>query len=182
MRITTRTLATSLETVCPAALFHWMRCHRGGIALLLAVAIGACRAAPDTPETRIRGLVAKAESAAEDKDLRALKELISETYSGREGETKRDVVRVISFYLLRNESIHLLTQVRRIELPEPRRAEATLFVAMAGRRIDGIDQLSRLRADIYRVDLALADEGEGDWKVTRAEWRQADVTDLGGES
>jgi hypothetical protein len=154
----------------------------GSAALLLAAfTIGACRGAPDTPEARIRALVAKAESAAEEKDIGTLKDLISEAYSGREGEPKRDLVRVIGFYLLRNRSIHLLTQVRSIELPERKRAEATLFVAMAGRRIDGIDQLSRLRADIYRVDLALADEGAGDWKVTRAAWRQADVTDLTAE-
>jgi hypothetical protein len=155
----------------------------GASAILLSAALSttACRSQPDTPEAQIRALIAKAETAAEEKDIGTLKDLISETYSGREGEPKRDVVRVIGFYLLRNKSIHLLTQVRRVALPEPKRAEATLFVAMAGRRIDAIDQLSGLRADIYRVDLTLADEAEGDWQVTRAAWRQADVTDLAGE-
>lgn len=153
-----------------------------GVLLLAAAALAACRSEPDSPEAQVRALIARAESAAEEKDIGTLKELISESYSGRGGERKRDLVRVIGYDLLRNQSVHLFTQVQRVEFPEPKQAEATVFVAMAGRGIDGIDQLAGLRADIYRVDVRVADEGEADWKVVRAEWRQADVTDLDGEN
>lgn len=151
------------------------------VLLLTAVTVAACPGEPDSPEKQIRALIAKAESAAEEKDLGTLKDLISEAYAGRDGETRRDLVRVIGYYLLHNKSIHLFAQIRRIEFPEPRRAEATIFVAMAGRHIEAVSQLSGLRADIYRVDSGFADEGDGDWRVTRTEWRQADTTDLAEE-
>lgn len=154
----------------------------GGVlagALLLSAGLGACRSADDSPEAQIRSLIARAEKAAEEKDLATLKELISDSYAGREAENKRMLVRVLGYHLLRNKSIHLFTQIHEIELPQPKRAEATLYVAMAARAIEGVQQLAGLRAEIYRVDARFADEGEASWKLTYAEWRQAEVQDLG---
>lgn len=146
---------------------------------LFLLLLTACRSEPDTPEAQIRALVAKAEKAAEEKDIGTLKGLISERYAGAGGERKQELVGVIGYNLLRHQSIHLLTQIRDIDFPEPSRAEVVVFVAMAGRMIEGIDDLARLRADVYRVDFAAAEEGERDWKVTRADWRPAEIEDLG---
>jgi hypothetical protein len=140
--------------------------------------LSACRSEPDTPEAQIRALVAKAEKAAEDKDIGTLKGLISERYAGAGGEKKRELVAVVGYNLLRHKSIHLLTQIRDIEFREPSRAEVVVFVAMAGQMIEGLADLARLRADIYRVDFAAAEESKGDWKVTRAAWRPAQIEDL----
>ena len=37
---------------------------------------------------------------------------------------------------------------------------------MAGRMIKGLGDLASVRADIYRVDFAAAEESKRDWKVT----------------
>lgn len=138
----------------------------------------ACHSEPDSPEAQIRALIAKAEKAAEEKDAATLKDLVSEQYVGKKGEKKRDLVAMVVYQLIRHQSIHLLTQVREIKFPEPSVAEATVFVAMAGRMIKVFDDLARLRADIFRVDFTAAEESKRDWKVTRVDWRPAELSDL----
>src|SRR5262245_39128246 len=158
------------------------RARTGGKSLrlcsLLAMLAAGCRSAPDSPEAQIRALIAKAEKAAEEKDLATLKSLVSDRYSDEQRRDKRTVVGTVGYVLLRNKSIHLLTQVRTIEFPAPKQADCVVFVAMAARAMQGIDELSRLHADIYRVDFSAADEGTANWKVTRAEWRPAGIEDL----
>jgi hypothetical protein len=150
---------------------------------ILVLFLSACRSEPDSPEAQIRALVAKAEKAAEEKDASTLKDLVSENYEGERKEKKRDLVAAVVYQLVRHKSIHLLTQIREITFPEPSLAEATVFVAMAGRTIKGLGDLASIRADIYRVDFTAAEESKRDWKVTRVDWRPAELSDLeeGGE-
>jgi len=109
-----------------------------------------------------------------------LKQLISEAYSDERGQDRQALVGLLTFYFLRNESIHLLTRVQSIAFPEPARADATVFVAMAGTPIIAAEELARIRADLYRFDFSLSDEGGGDsdWKVSRAAWRRATADDF----
>jgi len=147
------------------------------LVILLAAPL-ACSRKPESPETRLRALVSQAEVAAEAKDLGALKPLISPSYGDRLGQNRQAIMRLLAYYFLHNESIHLLTRVHEISFPEPKRAELTVLVAMAGRPIPRVEDLAGMRADLYRFDLVAADEGTGDWKVVRAAWRPAELTDF----
>jgi hypothetical protein len=151
-----------------------------GFWILSLLLLPGCRSEPDSPGAQIRALIAKAEKAAEEKDASTLKDLISEKYQGKRKEKKRDLVAAVVYQLVRHQSIHLLIQVREIAFPEPSVAEATVFVAMAGRMIKGLGDLASVRADIYRVDFTAAEESKRDWKVTRVEWRPAELSDLEG--
>lgn len=144
--------------------------------LLLGSAL-ACSSEPASPEARVRALVANAESAAEEKNLRDLKEMISEGYRDDDGRDKQEILGLIAFHFLRNKTIHLLTRVHSIDIPEPGRAEAAVFVAMAGQPIMGPEELPSLRADLYRFDFSFADEG-GEWKLVQAGWRRAEADDF----
>jgi hypothetical protein len=132
----------------------------------------ACSSEPDSPEARVRALVANAESAAEEKNLRGLKKMISEYYRDEDGRDKQEILGLITFHFLRNKTIHLLTRIQSINMPEPERAEVAVFVAMAGRPIPSPGELERLRADLYRFDFSLAEE-QGEWKLVQAGWRRA---------
>ncbi|MFQ5829689.1 MAG: hypothetical protein ACE5JD_11125 [Candidatus Methylomirabilia bacterium] len=138
----------------------------------------ACSSEPDSPEGQVRALLDRAEVAAEKKDLGALKPLISDHYTDGLGQNKRGILGILAYHFLRNKSIHLLTRVQSVTLPEPDQAEATVFVAMAGRPIPAVEELAGLRADLYRFDFALAQEGENNWKVIRAVWRPAEIGDF----
>ena len=144
--------------------------------------VSACHSEPESPEAQIRALIAKAEKAAEEKDIGTLKGLISDSYAAREPRDKRELVALIGFFFLHNQSIHLLTQVSEISFPELKHADCVVFVGMAARAIQGVGDLSSLHADILRVEFSAVDEGSADWKVTRAAWRPAGVEDLEPDS
>jgi hypothetical protein len=155
------------------------RSARLRVVLALAFCAFACTPAPtESPEDQIRALIAKGEKAAEEKDLATLKTLLSDTYADEQGNKKPEIMKILAFHLMRNTSVHLLTRVRAIALPEPQRATATVFVGMAGGKLGSLDDLLRLRADLYRVDFTAADEGRAGWKVTSAKWRPADMRDF----
>jgi hypothetical protein len=138
---------------------------------------GACSSGRDSPEAQVRALLVQGEAAAEKKESGVLRQLISEKYSDSQGQDKKAVEAVLRFYFLRNQSIHLFTRIRQISLPQPDLAQADLMVAMAGQPITDTEQLERLRADLHHFEITLAREN-GEWKVTRAEWRRAEFADF----
>lgn len=150
----------------------------GGL-LTFCVLISACSSAPkSTPEDEIRALIAKGEKAAEEKDIDTLKNLISDSYKDEDGNRKPEIMKILAYHLLRNTSVYLLTRVRTIEFPDPNTAKVTVYVGMAGGKLGSVDDLTRLRADLYRVDFSAAREGQPDWRVTSAKWRPADMSDF----
>jgi hypothetical protein len=150
-------------------------------AVLLVIALCAplsCARKPDSPDAQVRALVSQAETAAEGRDLAALKQMISPSYGDQLGQDRQAIMQLLAYYFLHNQSIHLLTRVHAIAFPEPKRAEVTLYVAMAGRPIPRVEELAGLRADLYRFEIQASDQGNGDWKVVRAAWRPAELTDF----
>lgn len=143
-------------------------------AALLAV---ACSPAADTPEDRVRSVLAALEAAAQSRDAAAMKEHVSEAYADTYGNDKRAVGGIVGLHLLRNQSIHLLTRVRSIAIAEPGRADVTALVAMAGTPIPSPELLPALRADLYRFDLELREEA-GSWRITRAQWHPASIAEF----
>jgi|GEM_PF-321654 len=145
---------------------------------LAALPLLGCWPEPGSPEGQLRALFAEAEKAAEARDTGALKDLISEHYADRRGRDQQAIVGLIKFYFSRHKSIHLLTRIGSPRFLQPTRAQVTAFVAMAGQPIPAGAELSRLRADLHRFDFELVSTAEGEWKVTRAEWRRAQVSDF----
>jgi len=131
----------------------------------------------DSPEAQVRALFARAETAAEQRDLAALRPMISDKYADAEGQDKKAIEAVLRFYFLRNQSIHLFTRIQGIEFPEPARARAVVLVAMAGQPNKTGQELERLHADLNRFVITLTYEDK-EWKVTAAEWRRAEPGDF----
>jgi hypothetical protein len=147
-------------------------------ALLVAACLGlACAPAAETPEDRVRAVLAALEAGAQARDVGAMKELVSERYMDAAGHDKRAVGALVGLHLMRNESIHLLVRVASLAIPAPGRADVVALVAMAGTPIPGPEALPALRADLYRFDLALGEE-DGVWRVTGAAWRPAAIADF----
>ncbi|MCP5426217.1 MAG: hypothetical protein H6970_14280 [Gammaproteobacteria bacterium] len=141
---------------------------------MLVVLLG-CSDKPDSPEAQIRARLDQAEKAAENRSLDELTDFIDEQYRDRSGRGKRDVTRLLTLYLLQNQSIHLFTRIKALSLTGPTRAQAEIVVAMAGQPIGGSGGLDLAKADLYHFDLEFIDRGGGDWKIFQAEWRQAHI-------
>lgn len=146
--------------------------------LVSLLALVACRSEPETPEAQVRAWVARAEAAAERKETRAIDELVAERYRDERGLDRRSLKAMLVRHFLANRSIHLWTQIQRIELPETDRAEVVVFVAMAGGPIESLTDIAKLKADLYRFDFELAADSPGTWQLTTADWRPAEVGDL----
>ena len=136
-----------------------------------------CSSKASDPELEIRQFLETGEAAVEARELGAVANMISEEYADPGGRSRRDLVRMVAGYLLRNESVHLLIRVESISVTGEAAATARVYAGMTGRLVGGTDSLSDFRADLYRFDLELAKEG-GDWKLTGAEWRRAEQQDL----
>lgn len=145
------------------------------LALVLLGAAG-CWSDHDSPESRVRATVVRAETLAEAKNLGGLKDLVSDAYRDDAGQDKRAIVGLLFVQFRRHESIHLLTRIDQIHIQKDR-AAVTVFAAMAGRPIPSLSVLPALNADLYRFDLMLGDE-RGTWRVTAAAWRPALLSDF----
>ena len=144
-------------------------------ALVLLTLAGCSRR--EAPEQRVRLLFEGAELAAEQKDFSKLRGYISSRYADPEGHDRRAIENLLRLHVLRHESVHLYTRIASIELSQPGRAQAVLYVAMAGRPIKTAEELAGLRADFYRFEFTLAEEDK-EWRVTGAAWRRAEATDF----
>ena len=147
-----------------------MGAYRSTFAAILLLLSGCGE--PDSPENRIRQLIADGESAVEARSLADVRTLISEKYLDDKKRSRRDLSRLLAGYFLRHKSIHLLVQINEILVEEPDRARAVIYVAMAGRPLDDVSQLPLVHADLYRFELEFL-VVEGEWRVTGGAWRKA---------
>jgi hypothetical protein len=146
--------------------------------IALALVLGlACAREADSPEARVRAVLAALEQSAQERDAGAMKEHVSDAYQDAHGNDKRAVAQLVAFHLLRNQSVYLLTRVPSLELTAPGEARVEALVAMAGTPIEGPEALLALRADLYRFELRLREE-DGAWRVRSADWRRAAVDDF----
>ena len=125
----------------------------------------------------MRAVLSAIETAAEARDVGALREHVSDSYSDRRGNDARALAGIASFYFMQHRSVHLLTRVRHVEVSAPGEARAVALVAMAGTPISGPEALAGLRASLYSFDLRLREE-DGAWRVASAEWEPATADDF----
>ncbi len=117
----------------------------------------------------MRAVLATAEAAAEERDLRGLMKLVSSRYEDEEGGSAVELNQTIRGWFLLYPSAHLLTRVESIEFPYRDLARVHLTVGTLGRKASAGDTL-RVAADVHEVQLELQLE-RGEWKVTRAAWQ-----------
>ncbi len=147
------------------------------VMVLVSGWLSGCKPGPATPEQRLREQIARAEAAAEARDHGALREMISERYADAEGHDRRAIEGILRITLMRNQSVHLLSRIRSLDLPQPGRADVLVVVAMAGQPIVSEQDLPALRADLYRFSLEFTEE-DGEWRITRAAWQRAAPEDF----
>jgi len=145
-----------------------------GFTLALALCLSlACAGEPDSPEAQVRALLAEIESAAEQGDVSAFKDLVSEGYEDPYGHDKKALGAFMTFNVLRHQrGREIILRVRQIAIPTPDRAAVTLHVGLAGSAARG-----SLHADVYEVELDVEREDQ-DWRLTWAEWKPSPATDL----
>ena len=111
--------------------------------------------------------MAQAEAAAEERDASALRELVADDYQDPHGRNAEEMRSFLHGYLVMHPSLNLITRIDSIELEGTEQARVAVTVGMLGRTA-GVDAGWDLAGDVYRLDLRLAREDGGDWRVIRA--------------
>lgn len=144
---------------------------------VVPIFLAACSSDPESPEQQIQELIGRLEMAAEAKELGVLRDAISDGYVDGHGYNKRSIEGLLRVYLLRNESIYLLTRVKSIEIQLEDHATVSVMVAMAGTPIASDDQLLTIDVDMHRFELTLQ-RRDDDWQVVAAQWRRASAEEF----
>jgi hypothetical protein len=139
-----------------------------GPAALLAAAVGGC--GTSDPETEIRGLVAAAEQAAEERDHGFFRSLIGSGYRDSQGNDRDRLLALLRGYFLSHSSFEIVSRVDAVDLQGGDAARVVVQAGMVGRRA-GEPLLGGLDGELYHIELELVG-GAGDWQVIGATWRR----------
>jgi hypothetical protein len=123
------------------------------LGLGVAVLFGGC-GERETPEERVRAVIAAGERAAEARDLSALLEHLSPAFEDEHGGGRDELKQVLRGYFVTHPSVHLLTRVERIEFPYRDFARVELTVGSLGRESAAATGFE-LAADVNDVVLEL---------------------------
>ncbi len=119
------------------------------------------------------------ESAAEQRSLDSVKELVSRQYQDEWHSNRRAVLRTLLFYFQGHQNVHLLTRISDIQInDEATSANLIVYVGMAGKRAEASQALLDLNADLFRFDIDLVTEDD-EWRVKSARWQRARPEDFG---
>jgi hypothetical protein len=130
--------------------------------VLLAIGLAACHRTPD--ESRVRQGVEAAERAAEQADASSLDALLSEDFSGNNGEMeRRQIVGLLRAAKFRGETIHALTGPIEVE------ARGERYVARFTVTLTSGGKLLPAQIGVYQVETAWRKEGR-EWRCYSATW------------
>lgn len=151
-----------------------MRRCRAFLAGLLLVT--AC-SDPAPEEVRIREMVDQARAAVEQRSIRRLGRLLSESFLDDRGRTREEILGQVAYFLRGHESIFILTRVTELRLTGADQAELVVVAALSGRPVATPEELAQGGSELLRFDLALTLEGDG-WRVNRAAWRRTSLREM----
>jgi hypothetical protein len=150
-----------------------MACRNGrpclrslGLLAFLALACAGCESS-GTPEDEIRTFVEKAEVAAEARDASELKGLVADDYEDASGRDAADVRNLLHTFLVAHPSLALITRIDSIDLEGTGLARFQVTVGVLGREASAESNWD-LAAEVRRLDIRLAREDSGEWRVIRA--------------
>jgi len=124
--------------------------------------LAACHRTPD--ESRVRQGVETAERAAEQADASSLDALLSEDFSGNDGEMeRRQIVGLLRAAKFRGETIHALTGPIEVE------ARGERYVARFTVTLTSGGKLLPAQIGVYQVETAWRKEGR-EWLCYSATW------------
>jgi hypothetical protein len=111
--------------------------------------------------------VDEAELAAEARDASELRALVADDYEDPNGRDAVEVRNFLHAWLVAHPSLRLITRIDSVEIEGKELARLQVTVGVLARDADSESNWD-LAAEIRRLDIRLAREDGGDWRVIRA--------------
>ncbi len=109
----------------------------------------------------------EAEVAAEARDASLLRALVADDYGDPDGRDAAEVRNLLHAFLVAHPSLSLITRIDSIELEGTELARVEVTVGVLGREANAASDWD-LAAEVRRLDIRLAREDGGEWRVIRA--------------
>jgi hypothetical protein len=146
--------------------------------LVCALLLSACGGEPVTPEEELQAVLEAGEQEVEARDLLAVMERVDADYRDEQQRDWRQLRALLAGYFFRHPNVYVISQVERIEIPQPGRAEVVLFAGLAGSAQEAAGPLSGLRGQLLRFDMSFRRVDADDWRLLNAAWRPVMREDL----
>lgn len=144
--------------------------------LLVTLALLASSCEKPNPVQEVMDLIQVVERLVQVGDVEGVAERVSDDYRDDRGYDKRAIQGILAM-TMRDREIHLWKRVERIDVVEPGRVEALVFIAVAAQPILGPDKLANLQAELLRFDAVVVKEDDA-WRVVAARWSDATLIDF----
>jgi hypothetical protein len=128
---------------------------------LTLVALCACSGSATSDEEKVRELIASAESAAEERDVGDVLELVDAEYADTQGNTRDSLALFLRAYFAAHPKLEIVTSIEELEFPVAGLARVRVKV-----RGLALDQFNFGEAALLNVELRRFD---GEWRVVRAD-------------
>ncbi len=128
------------------------------------------------PREAVRALIKTCEDRANKGDQKAVIAAIAEDYQDVEGRDKAAVAKRVTRHMRRHSKRFVHARPLTIQV-DGDTAQATLIVALAGRRIGAKDNLLKVSADLIKLKLELTRK-DSVWRVKSAAWRRPSPLDV----
>lgn len=153
--------------------------------IFFALSLCSCSDKTISEEDQIKAVINKAVTAAENKELGVLIDLMAEGYSDKYNSDRKQAGKMLRLYFFRNKSIHLITKIKAIEIldettqqttGDDKRAILQIYIGLAGRPVKDESPIN-VRADLLLFTMDMVKD-DGDWLVEKADWKRASPDDL----
>ncbi|MEJ2394907.1 MAG: hypothetical protein P8Z77_09005 [Candidatus Thiodiazotropha sp.] len=148
------------------------------VALLVMLLFSGCSGEPLSPEAQLRALLAAGEMEIESRDLSAVMERVAPDYLDARQRDWRQMRALLAGYFLRHPSIFVISQIDRIHIIEPGRAQVVVLAGLAGSAQEAAGPLGGWRGNLLRLDLTFKRNADEAWQLTGADWRPATREDF----
>ena len=140
------------------------------LALLL---IAACSSAdPQSPEQRVRHTLELMEQAAEARSVSDFMQHVSDAYTDHQGLAKGDIERIIQLQYLRNQRIHILSQVTDLSVTGDL-ATVEIATAMASKASDLEGDFNLIKANTHRFSAVFrSPDQQQSWLLESVSWQR----------
>ncbi len=116
------------------------------------------------------------EESAQERDVDALMEHVSQDYRDSAGRTWGEIRRIAQIHFLQNRKLHIYKHVTQLDIVDEVSADAIILVAIAGQPIESAESLANMRAELMQFKVKFRFDEH--WRMVSAEWGRAGVADF----